>query len=304
MYYFWGNIYPMNTVLQRLKGTGVALITPFKKNKKVDEIALAKLVNHSIQCGVDYLVVLGTTAEAATLTTEEKEQVKEIISTTNNGKLPMVLGIGGNNTYEVSKQINNTELKDYDAVLSVSPYYNKPTQEGIYEHFRYIAEHTDKNIIIYNVPSRTGSNIDSRTTLRLAHDFKNIIGIKEASPSFTQALEIIGEKPKDFLFLSGDDEMAVSTTLAGGDGTISVMGQAIPEFSKMINLALDKNATEAYEIYYKILPLIKSIYREGNPSGIKALLEVKEICNRFTRLPLVDASPKLTETIRLKSIFG
>lgn len=288
--------------MESLRGTGVALVTPFTKNNELDEQGLKNVVNHAIKSGANFLVVLGTTAETPTLSLKEKEKVKALIIEENNGRLPLVLGIGGNNTLAVQQEITQGDYNNFEAILSVSPYYSKPTQQGIYEHFRFVAENTDKKIILYNVPSRTGSNIESRTTLRLAQDFKNIIGIKEASGNFIQGLEIIAEKPDDFLVLSGDDELAISTTLAGGDGVISVLGQAIPAYSKMINLALDKKTTEAYTIFYDIQSLIKAIYLEGNPTGIKALLELKGICKRFTRLPIVAASSQLVEKIKLSEM--
>ena len=282
---------------QNLIGTGVALITPFSEDGTIDLSGLASLVNHAIGGGVNYLVVMGTTAEAATLTKDEREKAIETIKKTNNKRVPMVLGIGGNNTYSVIEQIKNTDLSDFTAILLVSPYYNKPTQEGIYQHFKAIAESTEKDIILYNVPGRTGSNIEPTTTLRLANDFKNIVAIKEASPNYSQSTTILQAKPKGFLVLSGDDEYALPMTLAGGSGVISVIGQAMPEYSKMIQLALNKEVEKAYEIQYKLLPLIRAIYKEGNPAGVKALLENKDICRRFTRLPLVKASDKLTQEI-------
>ena len=288
--------------MECLRGTGVALITPFTKNNELDERGLKNVVNHTVECGADFLVVLGTTAETPTLSAKEKERIKELIIEENNGRLPLVLGVGGNNTFAVQQEISQGDFTHFDAILSVSPYYNKPTQQGIYEHFQFIAEHVDKKIIIYNVPGRTGSNIESRTTLRLAQDFENIVGIKEASGNFLQGLEIIAEKPDDFLVLSGDDELAVSTTLAGGDGVISVIGQVVPEYSRMINLALNKKTTAAYEIFYSIQNLIKAIYLEGNPAGIKALLEIKGICSRYTRLPIIAASSQLVEKIKVSEM--
>lgn len=283
---------------KNLIGTGVALITPFKDNGEIDHNGLKSLVAHSIDCGVNFLVLMGTTAESVTLSDKEKDEAVATIKEENNNRLPLVLGIGGNNTKAVINSFKTKDLTDYTAILSVSPAYNKPTQEGIYQHFKAVSEATDKDIILYNVPGRTSSNISSETTLRLAHDFKNIVAIKEASPVFVQSTEVIKDKPKDFLVLSGDDEFALPMTLAGGSGVISVIGQAIPAYSKMIQLALDKKVDEAYKIHYDLLSLVRSIYLEGNPAGIKALLELQNVCSRQTRLPLVKASESLKDIIK------
>ncbi len=284
--------------MKSLQGLGVALITPFNEDGTIDFPSLERLVNYNIEGGTDYLVVLGTTAESATLNTEEKKQVIDFIKKSNNKRLPLVLGIGGNNTAEVINQIKSTDLEDFTAILSVSPYYNKPTQEGIYQHFRAISESTSKPIIIYNVPGRTGSNIEASTTLRLARDCKNIAAIKEASPNFLQSTDIIKSKPADFLVTSGDDEFALPMTLAGGEGVISVIGQGLPEqVSKMIHLGLEGKVKEAYKIHYQLQNLIRLIFIEGNPAGIKALLSVKKICKPYTRLPLVPASKELITKI-------
>ncbi|MBN3662224.1 MAG: 4-hydroxy-tetrahydrodipicolinate synthase [Ornithobacterium rhinotracheale] len=283
---------------KELIGTGVALVTPFLDNGEVDYQGLESLVNHAIDGGVEYLVVMGTTAEAATLTKEEKTEAIACINRANNGRVPMVLGIGGNNTREVIKQIESTDLTDYTAILSVSPYYNKPTQEGIYQHFKSIAESTEKDIILYNVPGRTGSNIEPATTIRLANDFENVVAIKEASPSYSQSASLLLNKPKDFLVLSGDDEYALPMTLAGGSGVISVIGQAMGEYTQMIRHALNREVDQAYEIFYKLLPLTRAIYKEGNPAGIKATLEHLNICDRNNRLPLIKASQQLSDEIK------
>lgn len=283
---------------KNLIGTGVALITPFKDNGEIDHNGLKNLVAHSIDCGVNFLVLMGTTAESVTLSDKEKDEAVATIKEENNNRLPLVLGIGGNNTKAVINSFKTKDLTDYTAILSVSPAYNKPTQEGIYQHFKAVSEATDKDIILYNVPGRTSSNISSETTLRLAHDFKNIVAIKEASPVFVQSTEVIKDKPEDFLVLSGDDEFALPMTLAGGSGVISVIGQAIPAYSKMIQLALDKKVDEAYKIHYDLLSLVRSIYLEGNPAGIKALLELQNVCSRQTRLPLVKASESLKDIIK------
>ncbi len=280
--------------MKQLIGTGVALVTPFQQDGTVDYAALENLVNYSIDGGVEYLVILGTTAEAATLTKDEKKQVIETIKKANANRVPMVLGIGGNNTAEVINEYKETDLSDYIAVLTVSPYYNKPNQEGIYQHYKAIAESTDANIILYNVPGRTGSNISADTTIRLANEFKNIVAIKEASPT-----DIIRKNTReDFNIISGDDEFAVPMTLAGGSGVISVIGQGVPTvFTDMIRKAINKEVVAAYEGHYKVVEITRAIFEEGNPCGIKAVLDKKDVCKPFTRLPLVPASANLTTKI-------
>ena len=285
--------------MRQLIGTGVALVTPFQQDGAVDYVALEKLVNYNIDGGVEYLVILGTTAEAATLTKDEKKQVIETIKKANANRVPMVLGIGGNNTAEVINEYNETDLSDYIAILTVSPYYNKPSQEGIYQHYKAIAENTEANIILYNVPGRTGSNIAPETTIRLANEFKNIVAIKEASPNFLQSTDIIRMNTReDFNIISGDDEYALPMTLAGGSGVISVIGQGVPAiFTDMIRKAINKEVDAAYEAHYKVVEITRAIFEQGNPCGIKAVLNNKGICEPFTRLPLVPASEKLTSKI-------
>lgn len=284
--------------MKKFIGTGVALVTPFTKNNEVDFNALEKLVNHQINNGINYLVVLGTTGETATLTPKEKELVITKVVSVNNGKLPVVLGIGGNNTQAVIEEIKNTNLTKIDAILSVAPYYNKPTQEGFYQHYKAIAQATEKPIILYNVPGRTAKNMLPETTLRLANDFKNIIAVKEAGNNVQQYYELLKNKPKDFLIISGDDDLALGTTLAGGSGVISVLGQAFPkDFSKMIQLGLQGKNKEAFTIYYKLINVINYIFEENNPAGIKAVLNKQGICNYQTRLPLVSASTHLKAKI-------
>lgn len=285
-----------------LIGTGVALITPFDQHNQVDHSGLANLVNHAIDAGVEFLVLMGTTAESATLSKKEKEAAIQTIKATNKARLPMVIGIGGNNTAQVIEEIQNTDLSDYTAILSASPSYNKPTQEGIYQHFKAIAESTDKDIILYNVPGRTASNVEASTTIRLAKEFKNIVAIKEASPNYMQSSLILNEKLEGFMVLSGDDAFGLPMTLAGGKGVISVIGQAIPQYSEMIRMALDKKVDEAYALYYDILNLTEAIYDEGNPAGIKALMQVQGVCSSETRLPLVKASEELKQ--KIKKLFN
>lgn len=285
--------------MQQFVGTGVALITPFKKDYSVDVEALKKIVEYNISSGIDYLVVLGTTGESATLTTEEKELVKETIINVNNGRLPLVLGIGGNNTADVVNQLKNTDLSKFDAVLSVSPYYNKPTQEGIYQHYKMLAENSPLPIILYNVPGRTSSNILPKTVLRLARDFSNIIGIKEASGDIVQAMDIIKDKPKDFLVISGDDMITLPMVLAGGAGVISVIGEGFPkEFSAMVKLGLERKIDEAYTIHYSLMDITNMIFEQGNPAGIKEVFSHLELCENTVRLPLVPVDADLSAQIK------
>lgn len=284
--------------MKEFLGTGVALVTPFNEDKSVDYNALEKLVNYQIKNGVNYLVVLGTTGEPATLTLEEKEQVKSTIIKANNGRLPLILGIGGNNTQAVINEINATDLSAFSAILSVSPYYNKPTQEGIYQHFKAVSESSPKPIIVYNVPGRTASNILPKTVLRLANDCKNIIGVKEAAGDIVQAMELIQNKPTDFLVISGDDMIALPMVLAGGAGVISVIGQGFPkDFSELIQLGLNNKPEKAYQLHYKLMDIINYIFEEGNPAGIKMLLEKLNITNKYVRLPLVEVSNELHQKI-------
>ncbi|HCR77871.1 MAG TPA: 4-hydroxy-tetrahydrodipicolinate synthase, partial [Chryseobacterium sp.] len=264
----------------------------------VDFESLTKLVDYNIENGTGYLVVLGTTAEAATLSAEEKKQVIKHIIKVNNKRVPLVLGIGGNNTLEVKKQIEEADLSEFTAVLSVSPYYNKPNQEGLYQHYKMLAS-TGKNIIIYNVPSRTGQNVEAETTLRLAREFPNLFLIKEAAPNILQYFDILRKKPEGFNLVSGDDEYTLPVTLAGGAGVISVIGQAYPkEFSTMVQLAFDKKVEEAYEIHNKLVEITRLIFAEGNPCGIKVILAEMGIIKNYLRLPLIAASEGLHAKIK------
>lgn len=286
--------------MSNLKGVGVALVTPFNEDLSVDFDSLTKLVNFNIENGTNFLVVLGTTAEAATLSSEEKKQVTEHIVKINAGRVSLVLGIGGNNTMEVKNAIEEADLSAFEAVLSVSPYYNKPNQEGLYQHYKVLAS-TGKKIIIYNVPSRTGQNIEASTTLRLAEEFSNLIMIKEAAPNILQYFDILRKKPANFSLVSGDDEYTLPVTLAGGDGVISVIGQAYPkEFSTMVQLALDGKVKEAYEIHNKLVEITRLIFAEGNPCGIKAVLAEMGIVKNYLRLPLVPASEGLYSKIKIE----
>lgn len=284
--------------MKSFKGTGVALITPFKKDLTVDVEALKNIVAHNIEGGVEYLVVLGTTAETATLTKEEQALVKQTIIEANNGKLPLVLGVGGNNTIQVVSELNEENLKGFDAVLSVSPYYNKPTQEGIYQHFKMIAEKSPLPVIVYNVPGRTASNMLPATVARLANDFSNIIGIKEAAGDMVQAMELIRTVPDGFLVISGDDIITLPMVLAGGAGVISVIGEAFPRaFSDMVRLGLDRKVDEAYKLHYKLTDSINMIFEQGNPGGVKELFKHLGLCENYVRLPLVNVNEDLSERL-------
>ncbi|MFD1014974.1 4-hydroxy-tetrahydrodipicolinate synthase [Winogradskyella rapida] len=279
-------------------GTGVALITPFNADLSIDFDALERLVEYNIENGTDYLVISGTTGESVTVTPEEKKELIAFISKVNKGRLPLVLGIGGNNTLTVLEEIRTTDFTGIDGILSVTPYYSKPTQEGIYQHFKAIAEVSPKPIILYNVPGRTASNMTPETTLRLAKDFENIVAVKEAGNNVHQYLELLRSKPKGFLVLSGDDDLALGVALAGGSGVISVIGQALPkEFSEMIRLGIARKAKEAYDIHFKLMPITGLIFSENNPSGIKAVLSALNISKPVVRLPLVEATDNLKSKI-------
>lgn len=284
--------------MKQFLGTGVALITPFTSNNNIDFDALEKLVNYQIDNGVNYLVVLGTTGETSTLSKKEQQQVKDKVIEVNNGRLPLVIGIGGNNTRAIVEEISSSDLSDFSAILSVSPYYNKPSQKGIYQHFKAISEVSPLPIILYNVPPRTGSNMEPATVIDLANNFENIIGIKEAAGDFEQVLELLRNKPKDFMIISGEDKLALPLTIAGGSGVISVIGQGLPkEFSELIKLGLEGETSRSFELFYKLMPSIDLIFAEGNPVGIKYLLSKLGICNMDVRLPLMSSSIELQEKI-------
>jgi 4-hydroxy-tetrahydrodipicolinate synthase len=275
----------MNT---RFRGTGVAIVTPFHKQGTIDFTALERLIEHLISGGVDYLVVQGTTAETATLTREEKNALAEFAVEIVNKRVPLVIGIGSNNTQDVINAIRSNSLDGYDAILSVTPYYNKPQQRGLYLHYKSIATVSPLPIIMYNVPSRTSVNMKPEITLQLASEFDNIIGIKEASGNIEQIMDIIRNKPKDFLVISGDDLLTLPLLGMGSDGVISVIANAYPNlFSEMVNLGLKGDMKKASEIHYKLTDFIRSVFADGNPSGIKAALEIKEIISNNLRLPLV-----------------
>jgi len=284
--------------IKKFIGTGVALITPFNKDFSIDYNSLEKLVEFNISNGIDYLVINGTTGESPTISSSERELLINTVVSVNKGRVPLVLGIGGNDTRSVVEEINSSSLEDISAILSVSPYYSKPTQEGIYQHYKYISNNTSKPIIIYNVPGRTSKNILPATTLRLANDFDSIIGIKEAGGDMDQYLELINNKPKDFLIISGDDDLALSSVIAGGHGVISVIGQAFPrQFSDMINFALNNDSSSAQSINNQLSEIIALIFEENNPAGIKSLLHEMNLCNDILRIPLLSVSPKLRRGI-------
>lgn len=280
--------------MNALIGMGVALITPFKDNGNVDHEALAKIVEFNINNGADYLVISGTTGESVTITNKEKNDIIKTISMVNNGRLPMVIGIGGNNTAAVIDELKNTDLSLFTAVLSVSPYYNKPTQEGFYQHFMAVAEATSVPLILYNVPGRTAKNMEPETVLKLAREVKNIIAIKEAGNDPAQYNVLLKNKPDDFLVISGDDDLVLDVVLEGGAGVISVIGQAlVNDFSKMIHYGLNGKRKKAKLIEERLLPLIKLIFEENNPAGIKTVLNQLDLCNDNVRLPLVSTSDEL-----------
>ena len=279
-------------------GTGVALVTPFTNDFKVDVEGLKRVVNFQVENGIDYLVVLGTTGESVTLTKNEKQLVIDTVIEVNKGRLPLVLGVGENDTKAVINEVRTRDLSAFTAILSVSPMYNKPSQEGIYQHFAAISNASPLPIILYNVPGRTASNILPETVVRLANDFENIVAIKEAAGDIVQAMRMIDGTPSDFLVISGDDMIALPMVLAGGAGVISVIGEGFPkEFSDMIRLGLNRKVDEAYSIHYKIAPAIDYIFAEGNPVGIKIVFKELGICGDTVRLPLVGASHNLKKKI-------
>lgn len=284
--------------MQSLIGTGVALVTPFKKDFSVDSEALERIVNFQIDNGIDYLVVLGTTAENATLSQDEKELVIKTVIDANKGRLPLVLGVGGNDTNKVVEELKTRDFSNFVAILSVSPYYNKPTQEGIYQHFKAIAKASPLPIILYNVPGRTASNMLPSTVLRLANDFKNIVAIKEAAGDIVQAMKLIQGKPEGFHVISGDDMVTLPIVLAGGSGVISVIGEGFPkQFSDMVRLGLNKKVTEAYKLNYLLVDAIDMIFEQGNPAGIKEVHKILGLSENTVRLPLVNVDQDLRERL-------
>ncbi|ROT08936.1 4-hydroxy-tetrahydrodipicolinate synthase [Muribaculaceae bacterium Isolate-104 (HZI)] len=282
-----------------LRGMGVALVTPFKKDKSIDFDALAKLLDYQIKSGADYLVALGTTAETATLSSKEKDELKRFIAERVAGRVPLVIGCGGNNTAAVIEELKTLNTDDFGAVLSVVPYYNKPSQEGIYQHYSAIAKSSPLPIILYNVPGRTGVNMSAETTLRLAAEHPNIIGVKEASGNISQMDEIIKKKHPDFLVISGDDGITFPLITLGAAGVISVIGNAFPkEFSKMVRLALNGDYDAARNIHHKFTDLFSLLFIDGNPAGVKCLLHAMGFIENELRLPLVPTRITTYEKIR------
>ncbi|MGB1114086.1 MAG: 4-hydroxy-tetrahydrodipicolinate synthase [Flavobacteriaceae bacterium] len=281
-----------------LKGLGVAMVTPFTEEGQVDYNALPAVVENITTGRADYIVLMGTTAEVACLTAEEKREVIKTVVALNQNKVPLVIGIGGNNTAQVVDEILHTDLSPFQAILSVSPYYNKPTQEGIYQHYKKIVAASPLPIIVYNVPSRTGAGIEVDTFVRLANDFESIIGIKEASGEMSQAENLIKKSPSRIQVISGEDSLNLPMLLAGAVGTISVLGNALPvSIVKMFHYVAEGDLKKAYELHYQLLDLASLLFEEGNPVGIKALLETLSICKKTVRLPLVSASPELARKI-------
>ncbi|MDR6784723.1 4-hydroxy-tetrahydrodipicolinate synthase [Pedobacter africanus] len=284
--------------MNKFYGTGVALVTPFNADGTVDYDGLRSLINHLIDGQVEYLVSLGTTGEASTLNKEEKKKIWAFTAEVNNGRLPLVAGIGGNDTAAVVNSIKTFEANGYDAILSASPYYNKPTQEGIYQHYKAISENSTLPVLLYNVPGRTASNVSPETTCRLAADFKNIIGTKEASGNFDQFNQIMRDKPADFLLISGDDPVAMPMIALGAAGVISVIGNALPkQLSDMIRLALNGDYKAAQPKHFSLIEFTRMMFAEGNPAGVKAALKHLGVCDDHVRLPLVQVSESLRKAI-------
>jgi 4-hydroxy-tetrahydrodipicolinate synthase len=284
--------------MNKFYGTGVAIITPFQADGQVDYDALGSVINHLIDGGVEYLVSLGTTGESATLSNEERKQVWAFTAGVVKGRVGLVAGIGGNNTHEVVEQVKQFDTTGYDAILSASPHYNKPTQEGIYQHYKAIAQAATLPVILYNVPSRTGSNVSADTVVRLAHDFKNIIGIKEAGGNFDQINQIMRDKPADFLMISGDDPVTLPMMALGGVGVISVTGNVLPrQTSDMVRLCLEGNYKAAQVIHSKLIDFTRLMFVEGSPAGAKTALKHLGLCEDHLRLPLVQVSAGTAEKI-------
>ncbi len=284
--------------MQQLKGTGIAIVTPFTKVGEIDYAALANLVEFWIAGKVEYLVVLGTTGESATLTKEEKTAVFNFVVEKVNGRVPVVVGIGGNHTAAVIESLQNFDLSKAAAILSVSPYYNKPNQEGIYLHYKALAAATDKPIILYNVPGRTGANVTAETTLRIAKECKNIVAVKEASGNVEQIMQIVAQKPEGFLVISGDDGITLPLMAAGCDGVISVIANSHPaEFSDMVRACVQNDWDKARKLHYQLLPIVPLLFKEGSPSGIKYLMHKKQLCENIVRLPAAPISAGLEKEL-------
>jgi 4-hydroxy-tetrahydrodipicolinate synthase len=277
-----------------LRGTGVAIVTPFHREGSIDFKSFETLINYQIEAGVEYIVFLGTTGESVTLNEDEKSAILSCGLEIVDGRVPVVAGLGGNNTRSLLNQIKQTDFTGISAILSVSPYYNKPQPKGLFNHYKMIAGESPVPVILYNVPSRTGSNMDSETVLKMAHEIPNILGIKEASGSLAQCSRIIKDRPEDFLVISGDDALTLPFMAIGGDGVISVIANALPgEFSQMVRYALNNDFEKARAVHYRLLQIVEAIYAEGSPSGVKALLEIKGLSKNYVRLPLAKVSKGL-----------
>ncbi|MBE2246923.1 MAG: 4-hydroxy-tetrahydrodipicolinate synthase [Candidatus Competibacteraceae bacterium] len=288
-----------NFHISNLKGTGIAIVTPFTASHDIDYNTLSALIEYWIKGKADYLVVMGTTGESVTLSKSEKTDLFNFVAEKVSGRMPVVLGLGGNNTLNLIDQLQDFDLQKATAILSVSPYYNKPTQEGIYQHYKAFANESPLPVIVYNVPGRTGSNILPETTLRMAGDIEKIAGVKEASGNMEQIMQIISRRRPDFLVLSGDDAITLPLMAAGADGVISVVANAFPfEFSEMVRLAADNKLQEARQYHYRLLTLIQYLFVEGNPAGIKAVMHLKSLCEPHLRLPLTPVSETLIQKIK------
>jgi len=288
------------------RGTGIALVTPFDSKGRPDRKGLRRIIDHVVQGGVEFIVALGTTAETPTLSKEDRMEVLELVKEGLDGRLPLWCGMGGNDTRELLEQLSSFDLKGVDALLSVTPYYNRPSQDGLYAHYRELALATDHPIVLYNVPARTGCSLLAETTLRLADEFKNIVATKEASGDWMQIMEIMRCKPSDFKVYSGDDAISLPLLSLGLDGVVSVVGNAWPQtFGQMVRHALAGEPTEARQLHYQMLPLMTAVFREGSPAGIKFILQSMGLCEDHLRLPLVGISTRLqNELMDLRSRFG
>jgi len=285
--------------MKKFRGTGVAIVTPFKNDSSIDFAALGRVINHVIKGGVNYIVAMGTTGEAPTITKDEKQAILSYVTEVIDNRVPLVAGIGGNNTQEIINSIRELDLTGVDGILSVAPYYNKPGQRGLFQHFKAIATCSPLPVIIYNVPGRTSSNISSDTCLELANEFDNIVAVKEASGDMAQIMRIIKGKPENFLVISGDDMMTIPIIAAGGAGVISVLANSYPsECSELVNHALKNNLKSAREIQFRFLEIIELLFVDGNPSGIKAFLSIMNLCNNNLRLPLVPVSKTVLARIQ------
>lgn len=289
--------------MQAFRGTGVALVTPFTKDLSIDFNALERLVSHCIEGGVEYLVVMGTTGENPVLNKTEKKQVLKAVIEAANGRVPIVYGVGGNNTQAIVEELKTEDFSGVSAILSVSPYYNKPTQEGIYQHYKLISENSPLPIILYNVPGRTGSNMTADTTLRLARDFDNIFAVKEASGDLNQVMQIIKDRPEGFMVISGDDNLTFPILALGGDGVISVSGQAFPAvFTEMVRKGLAGDMEAARPLHYSLFDITNMLFEEGNPGGVKACLDIQNIMDSYMRQPLWPISSDLRNRLEAEMV--